>query len=149
MKQKAMENLAPINELRTLKEVNKDKDIKTKTFMGDPLATLRNLNTTLKEIAQNERVRESRIIRQIVDRIDVRKLERGHEVNIILNPNALGQVAVQIITEGNTVIALFRTTSEITYKELNQEKDELIQALKKRGVKVSKVKVEYVESLRG
>ena len=144
--EKVINNMSPLKDLRTLNNLKTRREEKVAP-MGDPLAALRNLNTSLKEIAQKEKVRESQIIRQIVDKIDVKKLEKGHEVNIILNPNALGQVAVQIITEGNTVIALFKTTSERTYKDINEEKESLIQALRSRGVKVAKVKVEYVDKL--
>ncbi len=144
---KLVNQLARLNS-DNLRVLNERKEKTKPEVMGDPLASLRAIHTTLKEISREENIRESKIIQQLINKIEVKKLENERQVNIILNPNVLGQVAIQLLTEGNTVIALFRTTSAVTYKELSEEKGELIKSLKERGLKVDKVKIEYVESLK-
>ena len=114
---------------------------------GDPFAVFKSIDTSLKEISKQERVKESKIISQIVKNLNVKALKEGHEVRIALSPGVLGETAIQILVEGNTVRALIRTTSKVAYDELRSSEAELKEMLSRKGLKVSSIRVIMVDSL--
>ncbi len=130
--------------LQIVRSRKDDMDIQPK---GDPFAVFRNIDTTLKEIAKTERTTEAKIVKQLVEKLDVSSLKNGHEVRIELAPSILGQTAIQVVTQGDTVQAIIKTTSRVTYNEVRESEEELKQMLEGRGLKVNKVVVILVEQL--
>ncbi len=102
------------------------------------------LKTSLQEIQQTQRIKESEIIEQVVRQISLRRVGKSSEVNIILNPEALGEVRLQILVKENQVTAKFKATSHAVREILSTHLDELNQALVKQGLDVKGLEVEKI-----
>jgi|GEM_PF-3298269 len=98
-----------------------------------------------QEIA-NQLNREE-VIRQIVDKLEVRNLERGTKAVLRLNPEFLGDLKVELLIQPDKVTARFQTTSPEVKNLLLEGREELTAALEQKGLKLDGLNAELVEEI--
>lgn len=111
----------------------------------NPFEKFEKLYNSLKEISKEEKIKESKIIQQLVENIDIKQLETKKMVEISVNKEIFGNLKVHIINEDNKVIVLFKTDSKHTLDLLKNNINELKQMLKNRNLYLDNIKIEYEE----
>jgi hypothetical protein len=102
-----------------------------------------------KEAGEAARAEQQRqVMDQILAQIDVRNVANQTEMNLRLNPEYLGEVKISLVhdDEGG-VRAMFKTTSKATREVLAENKNELIDQARGKGVRIGSMNVELVDSL--
>lgn len=99
------------------------------------------IKTSLEEAAKSHRVNESQIIEELIRQIAIRKLNDGSEVRITLNPEALGEVKLQLFLHNDELTARFETENREASRLLNDHLDELNEALTLQGLTVKNLAV--------
>lgn len=93
-------------------------------------------------------VKREEVIKQIIDRVELRNFAGKSELTIKMNPEFLGSMKMRLIFEGDKVSAEFNTTSKAVREAIQESEDELAGAFKDKGIKVGKIKVKLVEEER-
>lgn len=101
--------------------------------------------TSLQEIEKREGVKESHVLEQIIQQISVRRLDKGTEVTLVLKPEALGEVRLQLVVQGKEVTARFQTTNRRVGEILKEHLIDLNLALSKQGLDVKALEVEKIK----
>lgn len=97
-----------------------------------------------REIETREGITENRILEQLVDQLWFQKIGNGTEVRLVLKPEALGEVRLQLFVEGNAVTAKFETPNRRVSQILKDHLHELNQALTQQGLDVKSLEVEKI-----
>jgi hypothetical protein len=130
--------------LKTAKKIDKSKE----DYINiNPFEKFEKLYNSLKEISKEEKIKESKIIQQLVDNINIKELENKKVVEININKEIFGNLKVHIVNEDNKVIVLFKTDSKYALDLLKNNANELKDMLKNRNLVVDNVKVEYEEEV--
>lgn len=87
------------------------------------------------------------VIRQIVDKMEIRNLEKGTETVLRLNPEFLGDLKVKLLIEPDKVTAEFHTTSAQVKNLLLENREELTAGLEKKGLRLDDLRAELVEEI--
>ncbi|MFN3478262.1 MAG: hypothetical protein ACK4ZM_02705, partial [bacterium] len=111
----------------------------------NPFATFEKLNTTLKELAKEEKVKESKIIKELIEKLDVQKLENSRQVEIKFDREKIGSLTVQILNQEDKITIVFKTNSKFLYDELKNNKSLLSSMLESRKLKTDKIVIDYEE----
>jgi len=146
-----LENLKQENPLKNenqfLKTAKKMDNSKEDYININPFERFEKLYNSLKEISKEEKIKESKIIQQLVDNINVKELENKKVVEININKEIFGNLKVHILNEDNKVIVLFKTDSKYALDLLKNNVNELKSMLKNRNLVVDNIKVEYEEEV--
>jgi len=94
----------------------------------------------------SENTREE-VIQQIIQHLELQKLQDGTQLTMKLNPAFLGELGLMMEVEGSKVTARFQTTSRRTREILENSFDELKKALQDKGLTVTTVRVNLVEEI--
>lgn len=141
--QKLIESIQQENIL-TNKEDKKKKNY-SNTVDFNPFSSFEKLNNSLKEISKEEKVKESKIVKELIEKLDVQKLQDSRLVEIKFSKENIGNLSVQIINQDNKVSVVFKTDSKFLYDELKNNKDLLKQMLNSRNLKAEKIIIDYEE----
>ncbi|MFN3994990.1 MAG: hypothetical protein ACK4GR_00440 [bacterium] len=128
-----------LNELK-----NKKKNTK-ENIDFNPFATFEKLTTSLKELAKEEKVKESKIIKELIEKLDVQKLENSRQVEIRFDREKIGSLTVQILNQEDKITIVFKTNSKFLYDELKNNKSLLSSMLESRKLKTDKIVIDYEE----
>lgn len=130
-----------------LLDTTEQKKNKTNLYNPDfnPFSAFEKLNNTLKEISKEEKIKESRIIRELIEKLDVQKLKDSRQVEIRFDRENIGNLNVKIINQDNKVTVVFKTSSKFIYDELKNNRDLLKSMLESRDLKAEKIVVDYEE----
>jgi len=104
-----------------------------------------------KEAGETARAEQRRaVMDQLLTKIQVRNVANQTEMQLRLNPEYLGEVKIQLVhdDEGG-VRAKFSTTSKLTKEILAENKSDLIDQARDRGVRIGSMDVEFVDELVG
>lgn len=146
-----LENLKQENPLKSenqfFKTVKKIDSLKEDYININPFEKFEKLYNSLKEISKEEKIKESKIIQQLVDNINIKELENKKVVEININKEIFGNLKVHILNEDNKVIVLFKTDSKYALDLLKNNINELKNMLKNRNLVVDNIKVEYEEEV--
>jgi flagellar hook-length control protein FliK len=146
-----LENLKQENPLKNenqfLKTAKKIDNSKEDYININPFEKFEKLYNSLKEISKEEKIKESKIIQQLVDNINIKELENKKVVEININKEIFGNLKVHIVNEDNKVIVLFKTDSKYALDLLKNNVNELKDMLKNRNLVVDNIKVEYEEEV--
>jgi flagellar hook-length control protein FliK len=146
-----LENLKQENPLKNenqfLKTAKKIDNSKEDYININPFERFEKLYNSLKEISKEEKIKESKIIQQLVDNINIKELENKKVVEININKEIFGNLKVHILNEDNKVIVLFKTDSKYALDLLKNNINELKNMLKNRNLVVDNIKVEYEEEV--
>jgi len=146
-----LENLKQENPLKSenqfFKTVKKIDSLKEDYININPFEKFEKLYNSLKEISKEEKIKESKIIQQLVDNINIKELENKKVVEININKEIFGNLKVHIVNEDNKVIVLFKTDSKYALDLLKNNVNELKSMLKNRNLVVDNIKVEYEEEV--
>jgi flagellar hook-length control protein FliK len=146
-----LENLKQENPLKNenqfLKTAKKIDNSKEDYININPFEKFEKLYNSLKEISKEEKIKESKIIQQLVDNINIKELENKKVVEININKEIFGNIKVHILNEDNKVIVLFKTDSKYALDLLKNNVNELKDMLKNRNLVVDNIKVEYEEEV--
>jgi flagellar hook-length control protein FliK len=146
-----LENLKQENPLKNenqfLKTAKKIDNSKEDYININPFERFEKLYNSLKEISKEEKIKESKIIQQLVDNINIKELENKKVVEININKEIFGNLKVHILNEDNKVIVLFKTDSKYALDLLKNNVNELKDMLKNRNLVVDNIKVEYEEEV--
>jgi flagellar hook-length control protein FliK len=146
-----LENLKQENPLKNenqfFKTVKKIDSLKEDYININPFEKFEKLYNSLKEIYKEEKIKESKIIQQLVDNINIKELENKKVVEININKEIFGNLKVHIVNEDNKVIVLFKTDSKYALDLLKNNVNELKDMLKNRNLVVDNIKVEYEEEV--
>jgi flagellar hook-length control protein FliK len=135
------------NENQFLKTAKKIDNSKEDYININPFEKFEKLYNSLKEISKEEKIKESKIIQQLVDNINIKELENKKVVEININKEIFGNLKVHILNEDNKVIVLFKTDSKYALDLLKNNVNELKSMLKNRNLVVDNIKVEYEEEV--
>jgi flagellar hook-length control protein FliK len=103
---------------------------------------------TSKETQDMNKTQREALIKQIMDKLDIRKLQEQTEVTIRLNPEHLGELKIKLEFKGGTTMAAnFETASQEVRGNLQESALELETALKEQGLKVTNLRFTLVEEL--
>jgi flagellar hook-length control protein FliK len=133
------------NENQLLKTAKKIDNSKEDYININAFEKFEKLYNSLKEISKEEKIKESKIIQQLVDNINIKELENKKLVEININKEIFGNLKVHILNEDNRLIILFKTDSKYALDLLKNNVNELKSMLKNRNLVVDNVKVEYEE----
>lgn len=100
--------------------------------------------TSLSEIERREGVKESEIVKQVVDQIRLRNLANGSQIDLVLKPEALGEVKLRLVVEGKQVTATFETANRRVSRVLSAGLPELGRALSEQGLEVKSLDVQRI-----
>lgn len=89
---------------------------------------------------------ENSILNQIKDKISSETTENKSQINIILKPENLGKVNINIISQNGTLTAQITAENSQTKDILNKNLETLRQTLTEQGVQVGKMVVQVQES---
>jgi flagellar hook-length control protein FliK len=89
-------------------------------------------------------VNPSRILDQVTKHLE--GLQNGNKVNIVLNPDSLGKVNVQLMTTKDGLTAQFTVTTQEARDMLTKGLDGLKETLGTHGVTVDNVSVKFTET---
>ncbi|MGC8733929.1 MAG: flagellar hook-length control protein FliK [bacterium] len=128
--------------IQTTKKID---NLKEDYINFNPFEKFEKLYNSLKEISKEEKIKESKIIQQLVENIDIKQLETKRMVEIDVNKEIFGNLKVHIINEDNKVIVVFKTDSKHTLDLLKNNVNELKQMLKNRNLYLDNIKIEYEE----
>jgi flagellar hook-length control protein FliK len=146
-----LENLKQENPLKNenqfLKTAKKIDSLKEDYININPFEKFEKLYNSLKEISKEEKIKESKIIQQLVDNINIKELENKKVVEININKEIFGNLKVRILNEDNKVIVLFKTDSKYALDLLKNNVNKLKDMLKNRNLVVDNIKVEYEEEV--
>ena len=146
-----LENLKQENPLKSenqfFKTAKKIDSLKEDYININPFEKFEKLYNSLKEISKEEKIKESKIIQQLVDNINIKELENKKVVEININKEIFGNLKVHILNEDNKVIVLFKTDSKYALDLLKNNVNELKGMLKNRNLVVDNIKVEYEEEV--
>jgi len=146
-----LENLKQENPLKSenqfFKTAKKIDSLKEDYININPFEKFEKLYNSLKEISKEEKIKESKIIQQLVDNINIKELENKKVVEININKEIFGNLKVHILNEDNKVIVLFKTDSKYALDLLKNNVNELKDMLKNRNLVVDNIKVEYEEEV--
>lgn len=106
---------------------------------------LEDIKTSLEKIEKQEHVKENQVVKELIRTISLRKLEKGSNVNLVFNPQLLGEIALQLVVNGNHVTATFSTKSANTTKVLNTHLKALHDALIQQGLRVASLSVKQID----
>lgn len=123
----------------------KKKKSNTSIIDFNPFATFEKLNNSLKEISKQENVKESKIIKELIEKLDVQKLKDSRMVEIKFDKQNIGNLMVQIVNQDNKVSVIFKTGSKFLYDELKTNQSLLKEMLENRNLKADKIIIEYEE----
>ena len=88
------------------------------------------------------------VMDQILSNIEVRNVANQTEMQLRLNPEYLGEVKISLIhDEDGGIRATFQTTSKATSEVLNENKEDLMDQARGKGVRIGSMDVEYVSEL--
>ena len=153
-KQNTLEsNLQKHNQINTNKnELTTTYEKKLKNHNEDylnvnPFEKFEKLYNSLKEISKEEKVKESKIIQQLVENINIKELENKKAVELNINKEIFGNLKIQILNEDNKVTILFKTDSKYSLDLIRNNVNQLKEMLKSRNLFVDSIKVEYSEEL--
>ena len=146
-----LENLKQENPLKNenqfFKTAKKIDSLKEDYINVNPFEKFEKLYNSLKEISKEQKIKESKIIQQLVDNINIKELENKKVVEININKEIFGNLKVHILNEDNKVIVLFKTDSKYALDLLKNNVNELKSMLKNRNLVVDNIKVEYEEEV--
>jgi len=146
-----LENLKQENPLKNenqfFKTVKKIDSLKEDYININPFEKFEKLYNSLREISKEEKIKESKIIQQLVDNINIKELENKKVVEININKEIFGNLKVHIVNEDNKVIVLFKTDSKYALDLIKNNVNELKDMLKNRNLVVDNIKVEYEEEV--
>ncbi|MCS7243871.1 MAG: flagellar hook-length control protein FliK [Candidatus Calescibacterium sp.] len=130
-----------------LNNIKDDKKKKNNSLVVDfnPFATFEKLNNSLKEIAKEEKIKESRIIRELIEKLDVQKLQDSRKVEIKFDKENIGNLKVQILNNDNKINVVFKTSSKFLYDELKNNRELLKNMLESRNLKAERIVIDYEE----
>ncbi len=111
----------------------------------NPFEKFEKLYNSLKEISKEEKIKESKIIQQLIDNINIKELENKRMVELNINKEIFGNLKIQILNEDNKVTVLFKTDSKYTLDLIKNNVNQLKEMLKDRNLFVDNIKVEYEE----
>jgi len=141
------EKLFEVIQQENLLKNNDEKKKKNNTSIIDfnPFATFEKLNNSLKEISKQENIKESKIIKELIEKLDVQKLKDSRMVEIKFDKQNIGNLMVQIVNQDNKVSVIFKTGSKFLYDELKTNQSLLKEMLENRNLKADKIIIEYEE----
>lgn len=141
------EKLFEVIQQENLLKNNDEKKKKNNTSIIDfnPFATFEKLNNSLKEISKQENIKESKIIKELIEKLDVQKLKDSRMVEIKFDKQNIGNLMVQIVNQDNKVSIIFKTGSKFLYDELKTNQSLLKEMLENRNLKADKIIIEYEE----
>lgn len=88
------------------------------------------------------------VMDQILSNIEVRNVANQTEMQLRLNPEYLGEVKISLIhDEDGGIRATFQTTSKATSEVLNENKEDLMDQARGKGVRIGSMDVEFVSEL--
>lgn len=128
-----------LNELK-----NKKKNTK-ENMEFNPFASFEKLTNSLKELAKEEKVKESKIIKELIEKLNVQKLENSRQVEIKFDQEKVGALTVQILNQEDKITVVFKTNSKFLYDELKNNKSLLSSMLEGRKLKTDKIVIDYEE----
>lgn len=131
--------------VRLLDEVESKQKQNKNSFDFNPFIAFEKLTNSLKEISKEEKVKESKIIKELIEKLDIQKLENSRQVEIKFDRENIGSLVVQIINQDNKVSVIFKTSSKFLYDELKNNKNILESMLDKRNLKAEKIIIDYEE----
>lgn len=128
-------------------EQNTNADSITDTAQTNFAQTLNNIQTTAKqEIQAPKEINKTEILSQIYKKLDSFKEEATTKVNIILKPESLGKISLELINGKDGLTAKMTTENaevkELLDKSLNSLKD----TLASQGINVGSVSVKVEET---
>lgn len=85
---------------------------------------------------------EFNIASQIVDHIEVTKLEQMQEIKMQLSPKELGQLTIKLVEKNGVLVAEIKVESEKTKEFILSEINTLKESLSEQGIEVSNVQVD-------
>lgn len=135
--------------LKNLKEqANADTQKQAKEQPGFDLQALTGAGLS-KEAGESARADQRRkVLDQILSHIQVRNVANQTEMQLRLNPEYLGEVKIQLVHDENGEIsAKFETTSKTTREILTENKEELLEQARDKGLKLGKMDVALVDEI--
>lgn len=141
--EKLFESIQQENLLKNNDEKKKKSNSNIIDF--NPFATFEKLNNSLKEISKQENIKESKIIKELIEKLDVQKLQDSRMVEIKFDKQNIGNLMVQIVNQDNKVSVIFKTGSKFLYDELKTNQSLLKEMLENRNLKADKIIIEYEE----
>jgi hypothetical protein len=135
------------NENEFFKIAKKIDSLKEDYININPFEKFEKLYNSLKQISKEEKIKESKIIQQLVDNINIKELENKKVVEININKEIFSNLKVHIFNEYNKVIVLFKTDSKYALDLLKNNVNELKDMLKNRNLVIDNIKVEYEEEV--
>ncbi len=127
-------------------QTTKKTDETSKDYLNvNPFEKFEKLYNSLKEISKEEKIKESKIIQQLVDNINIKELENKKVVELNINKEIFGNLKIQILNEDNKVTILFKTDSKYTLDLIKNNANQLKDMLKNRNLFVDNIKIEYEE----
>ncbi|MBO5737857.1 flagellar hook-length control protein FliK [bacterium] len=103
-----------------------------------------NIQNIQQVVQKSVDVNPSRILDQITKHLE--GLQNGNKVNIVLNPDSLGKVNIQLMTTKDGLTAQFTVTTQEARDMLTKGLDGLKEALGTHGVAVDNVSVKFTET---
>ncbi len=103
-----------------------------------------NIQNIQQVVQKSVDVNPSRILDQITKHLE--GLQNGNKVNIVLNPDSLGKVNIQLMTTKDGLTAQFTVTTQEARDILTKGLDGLKEALGTHGVAVDNVSVKFTET---
>ena len=86
------------------------------------------------------------IASQIVDHIEVTKLEQMQEIKMQLSPKELGQLTIKLVEKNGVFVAEIKVESEKTKDFILNEIETLKDSLNEQGINISNVQVDVKQN---
>jgi len=99
------------------------------------------------QLAAERNEQRENVIKQIIDRMEIRSVGERTEMTLKLNPEYLGELRVQLSTEGGKMSAQFETTSEEVRSLVEDGIHLLRDGFNRRGLTLDQVKATVVDAL--
>ncbi|MCX7758466.1 MAG: flagellar hook-length control protein FliK [bacterium] len=127
--------------------IKDDKKKKNNSLVVEfnPFATFEKLHNSFVRIAKEEKIKESKIIRELIEKLDVQKLQDSRKVEIKFDKENVGNLNVQILNNDNKINVIFKTSSKFLYDELKNNRELLKNMLESRNLKAERIVIDYEE----